>query len=137
ALTDHGSEIITRGLMPNGPLRKPIILQAWLILPSCLASSRKPTFARIISCSCVISGLPFRRRAGAVPIRGENRARPPALLRKPFSCTTETAQNEHPIKASLLQISPGVLLYDPRSNIEIRCPLGHQTELAESEAIRR
>src|SRR5947207_7494003 len=30
-----------------------------------------------------MSWSPFSRRAGAVPTRGENRARPPALLRKP------------------------------------------------------
>ena len=32
----------------------PIILQAWLTLPSCLASSGNPTLARMIFCSCVI-----------------------------------------------------------------------------------
>src|SRR5437868_12057889 len=30
-----------------------------------------------------MSWSPFSRRGGAVPTRGENRARPPALLRKP------------------------------------------------------
>jgi hypothetical protein len=33
----------------------PVILQAWLILPSCLANPNNPTFAQMIFCSCVMS----------------------------------------------------------------------------------
>jgi Swt1-like HEPN/Protein of unknown function (DUF499) len=59
-------------------------LQAWLTLPSCLASSSSPTFARIIFWSWVI-GRDLRPAKGrvAVPTPGENRARPPAPFRKP------------------------------------------------------
>src|SRR5215831_14383279 len=48
--------------------RKPIILQAWLTLPSCLASSSRPTLARMIFCSVVMvsSNAP---RPGASPPR--------------------------------------------------------------------
>src|SRR5262249_9774419 len=33
---------------------EPIILQAWMMLPSCLASSSRPTLARMIFCSVVM-----------------------------------------------------------------------------------
>src|SRR6476659_6064958 len=42
----------------------PIILQAWLTLPSCLASSNTPTFARMTFCSCVMVASPVRDAAG-------------------------------------------------------------------------
>ena len=40
----------------------PIILQAWLTLPSCLASSSSPTLARMIFCSVVM--VSSNRRGG-------------------------------------------------------------------------
>jgi len=39
-------------------------LQAWLTLPSCLASSSSPTFARMIFCSVVM--VSSNRRGGAL-----------------------------------------------------------------------
>src|SRR5437868_2342321 len=59
----------------------PIILQAWLTLPSCLASSSKPTFTRIIFCSCVMSWSPFPRRGGRGP---DSRLRTAPALRLCF-----------------------------------------------------
>src|ERR1700724_3879885 len=42
------------------------ILQAWLTLPSCLASSNKPTFPLIIFWSLVIVGVLIKRRGRAL-----------------------------------------------------------------------
>ena len=49
------SDNAKEGLTTDGPLQKPIILQAWLTLPSCLASSNNPTLARMIFCSVVMT----------------------------------------------------------------------------------
>ena len=40
----------------------PMILQAWETLPSCLASSSRPTFALMTFCSVLIVGFRFLRR---------------------------------------------------------------------------
>ena len=41
-----GSPVSRRQLVNESKPLQPIILQAWLTLPSCLASSRSPTLAR-------------------------------------------------------------------------------------------
>src|SRR3954447_21098319 len=51
-------------------LLEPIILQAWLTLPSCLANSKSPTFTRIIFWSWVMSCLRPPDGRAAVPARG-------------------------------------------------------------------
>src|SRR5205823_3183771 len=71
--------------------------QAWLTLPSCLANSKSPTFARIIFCSWVISCLRPAAGRGTVPARGENRAPP--------SGSVSETNNVCQIKFELTQIS--------------------------------
>src|SRR5215469_14691824 len=79
-----------------------MILQAWLTLPSCLASSSKPTLARMIFWSWVIVmvSIPGAGGRGAVPARGENRAPPPG--------THFETNNDCQIKCKLLQIMAGL-----------------------------
>src|SRR5215469_4088932 len=74
-----------------------MILQAWLTLPSCFASSSKPTLARMIFWSWVIVmvSIPGAGGRGAVPARGENRAPPPG--------THFETNNDCQIKCKLLQ----------------------------------
>src|SRR5215469_17922883 len=75
-----------------------MILQAWLTLPSCFASSRKPTLARMIFWSWVIVmvSIPGAGGRGAVPARGENRAPPPG--------THFETNNDCQIKCKLLHV---------------------------------
>ena len=56
-----GSPVSRRQLVNESKPLQPIILQAWLTLPSCLASSRSPTLARMIFCSVVMWCPPIRR----------------------------------------------------------------------------
>src|SRR5262249_8570668 len=53
----------------------PIILQAWLTLPSCLASSSRPILARMIFCSVVMvsSNAPRRGASPPQPLRAPPR----------------------------------------------------------------
>src|SRR5215469_10666691 len=76
-----------------------MILQAWLTLPSCLASSSKPTLARMIFWSWVIVMVSIPGAGGrvAVPARGENRAPPPG--------THFETNNDCQIKYKLLQLT--------------------------------
>jgi hypothetical protein len=83
-------------------------LQAWLTLPSCLASSSSPSLARMICCSWVNFGLRSSVPEGgvAVPDRGENRAPPPPAAKTNNDCQIkfEILQPEHTM--STPDISP-------------------------------
>src|SRR5262249_10796368 len=57
-----------------------IILQAWLTLPSCLASSSRPTLARMIFCSVVMVSSNAPRRGPSPP--GPLRAPPWSAIRR-------------------------------------------------------
>jgi len=70
-------------------------LQAWLTLPSCLASSNKPILPLMIFCSFVNVGVLIKRRGRALRNPGQLRARPRLSLR-PYD-------NKCPIKYQLVQ----------------------------------
>ena len=72
-------------------------MQAWLTLPSCLASSSSPSLARMIFCSRVNFSPGSSVPEGRVVVtdRGENRAPPPA--------STAKTNNACQIKFELLQ----------------------------------
>jgi hypothetical protein len=55
-------------------------LQAWLTLPSCLASSSSPTLARMIFCSVVM--VSSNRRGGALRNPDQLRAPPRLVIRR-------------------------------------------------------
>src|SRR5215469_1246177 len=88
-----------------------MILQAWLTLPSCLASSSKPTLARMIFWSWVIVmvSIPGAGGRGAVPARGENPPRPPAPTSKPTTTVRLSAllHLKEPQKLPLVMIPKG------------------------------
>ena len=84
------SDNAKEGLTTDGPLQKPIILQAWLTLPSCLASSNNPTLARMIFWSVVMV-------SSNAPRRG---ASPPRPLRAPPRLAIRRAEQDTSVRLS-------------------------------------
>src|SRR3954469_10440959 len=71
--------------------------QAWLTLPSCLASSQRPTLARMIFCSLVMTMFLVNAEAGRCAPR-PLRARP-RLMPQPNDTVCQ-------IKSKLLHVTP-------------------------------
>src|SRR3712207_5034456 len=65
-----------------------MILQAWLTLPSCLASSSSPTLPRMIFCSRVIVSSVPRTPAGSPPAGQMPTTSPPSVRSSPYFCRT-------------------------------------------------
>lgn len=86
-----------------------IILQAWLTLPSCFASSQRPALARMIFCSLVISWSPSPPVGGPNP--GANLTPPTwSVLGKPtlivrFKSELVQLQRRRPVFDS---VPPGI-----------------------------
>src|SRR5580698_3810468 len=82
-----------------------MILQAWLTLPSCLASSSRPALARMIFWSLVMTVSPGAAVAGAAQPRP---ASPPPRLSSVFGNTVRQIKLKLPHKkiAALVGVAP-------------------------------
>src|SRR6516164_6086589 len=87
-----------------------MILQAWLTLPSCLASSSSPSFGSddLLFLGHFVVSVPCAGGRVAVPACGENRAPPPAPLRKP---TTIVRLSSSYYKSKRLTAMQGVIAH--------------------------
>src|SRR6516164_11239770 len=87
-----------------------MILQAWLTLPSCLASSSSPSFGSddLLFLGHFVVSVPCAGGRVAVPARGENRAPPPAPLRKPTTIVRLSSSYYNSAKAAVRARRPPI-----------------------------